>query len=228
MVRAVLFDLDDTLLDRDASLLRFIHDQVDRLPSLLGPISRADFVKRFVELDAHGYVWKDVVYQQLIKEFGIRGASAEELLDDYITRFHFQCVPFPHLMETLEYLQQRQFKLGIITNGFTRFQMSNIRALGIEPYFSTILVSEQAGRKKPDPGIFLHALELLGVSPQESMYVGDHPINDVHASKQVGMISVWKRNLHWPQPDDTHFVIDDLAELISLTQVKVSPEIRFS
>lgn len=217
MIRAVLFDLDNTLLDRDASLLRFIHSQHDRFQPFLGHILRGDFVNRFVELDAHGYVWKDIVYQKLIEEFGIHGISAKELLDDYVTRFHFHCVPVPHLTETFEHLLQQQFKLGLITNGYTQFQVSNIRALGIEPYFSAILVSEQAGRKKPDPSIFLHALELLSVSPQESLYVGDHPINDVQASKQVGMISVWKQNHHWPSPEIADFVIDDLAELITLT-----------
>lgn len=226
MVSAVLFDLDDTMLDRDASLLRFLHDQHDRLQPFLGHILQADYVKRFVELDAHGYVWKDVVYQKLIEEFRIQGVSAEALLEDYITRFHFHCVPVPHLMETVEHLKQHQFKLAVITNGFTGFQMRNIRALGIEHCFSEILVSEQVGRKKPDPGIFHHALDLLGVSPQESIYVGDHPINDVQASRQIGMIGVWKKSQHWSPPEHADFVIDDLAELKTLTQYMKIPDER--
>jgi putative hydrolase of the HAD superfamily len=218
MVKAILFDLDGTLLDRDASLLRLIHDQYDRFHAAFGHIPQDTFIKRFVELDAHGYVWKDKVYQLLIEEFGICGVSWDELLDDYLARFHEHCVPFPHLHATLEQLTLRQIKLGMITNGFTALQMSNIRALEIEHDFSVLLISEQAGLRKPDPRIFQKALDELGVSAQESMYVGDHPANDILAAQQVGMLGVWKRNDCWPPPAEADFVIDDLSELLSLIQ----------
>ena len=230
MIKAVLFDLDGTLLDRDASLKKFIDSQYNRLHPFLSHIPKEDYKKRFVELDSRGYVWKDRVYRQLIDEFKIVGITWEQLLDDYLTQFKHHCVPFPNLIELLEYLKSENIKLGMITNGYTSLQYGNIKALGIEKYFKTIVISEQEGIKKPDSEIFIRALKRLGSNATESMYVGDHPINDVQASKLVGMRGVWKRDCYWNSPVEADFIIDDLLELehivnhnqsVSLTQEKV-------
>ncbi|MFF2912104.1 HAD family hydrolase [Paenibacillus sp. NPDC057934] len=218
MIRAVLFDLDGTLLDRDSSLKRFVDMQHQRWGHCLGHIPKKAFINRFVELDARGYVWKDAVYQQLMDEFGIQGATWEELLEDYVSQFHQACVPFPNLIELLKELQQREIELGLITNGFTALQMSNIQALGIERYFSSILVSEQEGLRKPDHRIFKVAAERLGVAPEESIYVGDHPMNDVQASREAGMRAIWKKHEYWESAIHADAVIDDLSELIGVLE----------
>jgi putative hydrolase of the HAD superfamily len=82
MVKSVLFDLDGTLLDRDASVEQFIAAQYDRLIAHLSYIPRIDYVSRFIELDCRGHVWKDKVYQAMVIELEIRGISWKELLDD--------------------------------------------------------------------------------------------------------------------------------------------------
>lgn len=69
--KAVLFDLDGTLLNRDKSVELFINKQYERLYELLSHIPKEQYISRFIELDNHGYVWKDKVYQQLISEFNI-------------------------------------------------------------------------------------------------------------------------------------------------------------
>ncbi|MFC3749613.1 HAD family hydrolase [Paenibacillus sp. GCM10012306] len=218
MIRAVLFDLDGTLLDRDTSLKRFVEMQHQRLGHCLGHTSKEALINRFVELDARGYVWKDVVYRQLIDEFGIQGTTWEELLKDYVSQFHQSCVPFPNLVELLEELQRQGIELGLITNGFTALQMSNIQALGIERFFSAILVSEQEGLRKPDHRIFNLAVERLGVAPEESIYVGDHPINDVQASREAGMRAIWKKDQYWEPPVEADAIINDLSELVGVLE----------
>lgn len=212
MVKAVLFDLDGTLLDRDESVKRFIDSQYDRLNRFVGHIQRQTYIERFIELDQRGYVWKDRVYQQLIKEFEIDGISWQELLQDYIEEFKNHCVPFPNLLMTLEQLNALNLRLGIITNGRGQFQLDNIKALGIEQYFDTILISEWEGLKKPDPEIFKKALKQLNVFPSQSIFVGDHPENDVTASQNVGMKGIWKKDNQWDQVE-ADFIINDLAEI---------------
>lgn len=73
MVKAVFFDLDGTLLDRDTSVKRFVEAQYDRLASRLGNISKADYVARFIALDCRDHVWKDkvTVKMRLIPCLGI-------------------------------------------------------------------------------------------------------------------------------------------------------------
>ncbi|WP_449536315.1 HAD family hydrolase [Ferdinandcohnia sp. Marseille-Q9671] len=197
MIKAVLFDLDGTLLNRDESVKVFIERQYDRLSKAVGHIPKEKYVSRFIELDNRGYVWKDKVYQQLVDEFTIADITWEKLLQDYIREFKYNCVPFPNLIGMLEELKSNQFVLGMITNGYGQFQMDNIIALGIDKYFDTILVSEWEGMKKPDPQIFIRALEKLAILPNESIFMGDHPVNDVKAAQNVGMKGIWKRDFQW-------------------------------
>ena len=215
MIKAVIFDLDGTLLNRDKSVKKFIDNQYDRLNKWINHIPKEDYVTRFIELDNRGYVWKDKVYQQLTDEFEIRGVTWEALLQDYISHFKNHCEPFPNLFDLLEELRNNQLILGIITNGMGQFQMDNIKALGIEQYFDAILVSEWEGLKKPDPTIFLRALYQLNVSPNQSAYVGDHPENDVKASQKAGMNGIWKKDTQWSNVG-AEFMIDDLMELPAL------------
>ncbi|MGM0837918.1 MAG: HAD family hydrolase [Bacillota bacterium] len=211
VIKAALFDLDGTLLNRDASVKMFIDRQYDRLYEWLGHILKEKYMDRFIELDSRGYVWKDKVYQQLVEEFTINLAW-EEMLEDYIQEFKNHCVPFPHLISMLEELKRNNLLLGIITNGYVQFQMDNVKALGIEKYMDLILVSEWEGIKKPDPQIFQRALKKLQLLPEESIFIGDHPDNDVKAAQQVGMKGIWKRNAQWNdvEADD---IVADLAEV---------------
>lgn len=212
VINAVIFDLDGTLLNRDASLQKFIDGQYERLNKWIGHIPKEKYTSRFIELDCRGYVWKDKVYQQLAGEFDITGITWEDLLQDYISQFKNSCVPFPNLISMLEKLRSNNLVLGMITNGKGQFQIDNIRALGIKKYFEKILVSEWEGIKKPDPQIFKRALEQLNVSPNESIFVGDHPKNDVNAAQNVGMKGIWKKDFQWNNVK-ADFIVDDLAEL---------------
>jgi putative hydrolase of the HAD superfamily len=210
MIKGVLFDLDGTLLDRDASVKSFINRQYERLN--FGYIQRERYVERFIELDQRGYVWKDKVYQQMIEDFVITEYTWEELLQDYINEFKNHCVPFPNLIRMLEELESRNLLLGIITNGRGQFQLDNIKALGIKRYFDSILISEWEGVKKPDPEIFMRALKRLNVSASQTVFVGDHPENDVKAAQHVGMKGIWKKDFQWNEVE-ADFIVNDLAEI---------------
>lgn len=218
MIKAALFDLDGTLLNRDESVKKFINDQYNRLNIYLGHIPQENYAARFIDLDKRGYIWKDKVYQQLVKEFMITGLTWEELLQDYINQFKNSCVPFPNLIGMLEELKNNNLHLGMITNGYGQFQMDNIQALGIEKYFDIILISEWAGMKKPDSRIFNKALAKLNVSAKESIFIGDHPENDVNAAKKVGMIGIWKKDFQWDDVD-ADYIIDDLLELPAIIEL---------
>ncbi|MGD6843642.1 HAD family hydrolase [Bacillus infantis] len=211
-MKAVFFDLDGTLLDREASIKEFSIQQYQRYYSKLSHIPQAVFTNRFKELDARGYVWKDKVYQQMEAEFTFQGIAAEDLLRDYLDHFHQSCVPFPYLTECLSALRDMQLKLGIISNGRWDFQMASIQALQIEEYFEVILISEREGISKPDPQIFHRAMDRLCVSPHESVFVGDHPVNDAEAAKSCGMEAVWKIDPHWDEPP-ADYKVDSLKEL---------------
>ncbi|GAA0462276.1 HAD family hydrolase [Alkalibacillus silvisoli] len=217
MIKAVIFDLDGTLLNRDKSVKIFIAKQYKRFNKWVNHVPLEKYITRFIELDNRGYVWKDKVYKQLVDEFGITGLTWEELLQDYVSQFHDSCVPLPNLISTLEKLKDYNIGLGLITNGKGQFQMDNIKALGIDQYFKTILISEWEGIKKPEPEIFQKALGNLNVSPSESIFVGDHPVKDVQASQNVGMKGVWKKDNQWDNVK-ADFIVKDLSEILLIVE----------
>jgi putative hydrolase of the HAD superfamily len=213
MIESVIFDLDGTLLDRDTSVENFVSVQYDRLTEHLTHIPKNDYIARFIELDCHGHVWKDKVYQALVSEFAIKGMSWQSLLEDYELRFQFHCVPFKFLNEMLNELKQQGYLLGIITNGRGSFQARAIDGLGIRAYFDAILISEVEQVRKPQLEIFQRAMNRLGVSASESVFVGDHPEADIVGAKGAMMKTIWKRNLSWTEAKEADAIVDELNEI---------------
>ncbi|SDW60463.1 putative hydrolase of the HAD superfamily [Marininema mesophilum] len=218
MIRAVLFDLDETLLNRSASLLRFIRAQYYHHFSKLQDIPPHIWCDHFIQLDAGGYVSKDQVYQQLLQKWPIKGLTCENLLKEYRSSFSNYCVSHPYACQLLQKLQNDGLHTGIITNGETSFQKDNIQRLGLRPFLDEVLVSQEEGLKKPDILLFHRCAERLNVLPNECLYVGDHPVNDIESAHQAGMISIWLQQLA-PWPAELPFPknnIRNLRELLPL------------
>ncbi|MCI0763707.1 HAD family hydrolase [Bacillus sp. TL12] len=214
MIRAVLFDLDGTLLDRRQSLESFISDQYERYAEHFTEIEKNEYCTRFIQLDNNGYTWKDKVYTTLLNEYNITTLTADQLLHDYITEFKNHCIPFPNMHELLQQLQNHNIAIGIITNGFTEFQINNLCALQLHTYTNTILISEAEGIKKPHPAIFERALQQLNVTAKECIYVGDHPENDVIGAENTGITAIWKKDSFWEGFEHSR-VARDLLEVLS-------------
>lgn len=188
--KAVIFDLDQTLLDRTTSLIKFLTWQVNFF-QLVPADDREKFIQRFLELDDNGKVWKDRVYENLIQEFSIHGHSKEILLTSYINDFNkFSCC-FGHVENTIIQLKQQGYLIGLISNGRTPFQEHNFYALGLTEFFSSIIVSEAVRLRKPDPTIFLLSCQQLGVHPKNCIFVGDNELAEIQGAKAVGMKTIF-------------------------------------
>ncbi|MBA4493227.1 HAD family hydrolase [Paenactinomyces guangxiensis] len=133
MFRAIFFDLDETLLDRSRSLLRFIEFQYKVYKASLKHIPLHRWQQRFVELDEKGYVCKKIIYTRLLEEFKVQSFSMQELYAHYLHSFAPHCVPMKEMEETVRSLRSAGKKVGIITNGLTEFQTRNIKQLGLLP-----------------------------------------------------------------------------------------------
>jgi putative hydrolase of the HAD superfamily len=214
--KAVLFDLDGTLFDRDASFLELVQDQYSSFSAQLGGISRNVFIQRVVEMDAHGYVDKAVVYRDLVREFRLPATLGEELAAHFRDTYASYSRCFPEVPSTLAGLRAGGAKLGIITNGGTSMQEQKIRALGLANLFDDVLISEREGLRKPGRQIFERALGRLGVSARDAWFVGDHPLVDMRGAFDAGLTPVWRHTAYWQRPEVPSREIHSLDELLQI------------
>ncbi len=103
---------------------------------------------------------------------------------------------FPDVLPTLTTLYERGFILNIVTNrqwGGTPF-VEDLRTLGLLDYFDPlrIAVSADLGIRKPNPAIFMHALNALRIAPEEAIMVGDSLRADIAGANQLDIFAVWK------------------------------------
>lgn len=196
-VRTILFDLDRTLVDREASLRAALPEQYRRC----GPgDGRAPvYVRRFLELDEQGYADKRTLFSALIDEFGL-SLTVEELIDDFRHRCHESACLYEGAEALLRELGARGLRMGLVTNGSSASQRTKIEVTGIGGLFETILISEEVGLRKPDPRIFELAAATRDTRPEDCLFVGDNPERDIVGAGGAGMATLWlSHGENWPE-----------------------------
>jgi len=210
-MKAIIFDLDETLVNRAETMRLFLSEQYERF-RVLAAVASHDFVTAVLIHQKNGYEDKHVAYQLACEELYGDDAHAKMLFEDFKDKYGFEAVLFDGVKEVLEKLSQH-FALGIVTNGRERCQNAKIDFVGIRDRFKSIEISEQFGLKKPDPSIFLSCLKKLGMEASECVCVGDNPKNDLIPAKALGMKTIWVRNSNFEIPEDVDAVVDTVAEI---------------
>jgi len=221
MIDAVLFDLDETLTDRSASMSRYAALFHRDFACHLRRVSVAEVESTLVALDERGYRPRDDVYAGIVKWLQWDSEPDVSVVrDHWRTSFPASAVARVGLEETLIALTGWGIRLGIVTNGSVMGQSAKIEHLGIGKYFSSVVISEAADCKKPDPRIFRRALDEIGCDAAVTWFVGDHPVNDVLGSAEAGLVPVWLEGIHpWPvghtDPERRIRALHELLGLVS-------------
>lgn len=212
VIKTVFFDLDDTLFDHQYSrrcgflAIRAMH------PAL----ARADIrdMERYHE-QLTGETFTRVLSGEISLAGALTGricavcsrfghalapAEIEETVLQYDTAYRKNRRAVPGSRELLDALKGH-VQLGIITNGFCGLQEEKMEILGISRLIDVPVISEEAGFRKPDAGIFRTALSRAGTEPAESLYVGDSWNTDILPAHRCGMKAVWLNRYAWPYPD---------------------------
>ncbi|MGN1415450.1 MAG: HAD family hydrolase [Oscillospiraceae bacterium] len=185
-IKAVIFDLDNTLADRKYSYSK----HAEACGSLfLRDISLLDsFCSRLIELDNNGYADKKNVYKTIYEEFPLTGTPDEMSAKwNENAEIFTHCEPFAE--DILIYLQDK-YALALLTNGYSLTQNIKLDRTGLRKYFAAVVISEDTGTMKPDPEIFRMTCHKIGASENECVYVGDHFENDIKGALSAGMSAV--------------------------------------
>ncbi|WP_227871741.1 HAD family hydrolase [Paenibacillus bovis] len=201
-VKAVIFDLDNTLMDRDYTFRAFsqllikdylghIQDQ-EKLRDILGYLRIAD---------ADGYREKHGFFEELVERIPwSQKPDVDALYSYYKEHYMKEASLMKYAIEAIESCRARGYKLGMLTNGLYEIQYGKVLHLRLESYFDVILTSGEVGIKKPERRIYEIMLERLGTSGEETVFVGDHPVNDIWGAAQVGMRGIFlRRSFDWDQ-----------------------------
>lgn len=183
MAKALLFDLDGTLVDTAPDLAAALH----RLQAELGqPLTPFEQLRPLVSQGARG---------MLRGGFGLSPDApdyaplAQRFLAHYAQALCVHSVLFPGMEPLLRTLESRGIPWGIVTNKVERLARPLIDALGLTARAACIVGGDTAPRAKPHPDPLLHACAQAGLQPAHCLYVGDD-IRDIQAGRAAGMGTV--------------------------------------
>ena len=216
-MRAVLFDLDETLVpDYDAFL-----DAVDDVAAALGAPAgmgrvlhdrarprwgqapatthhmrdMSSWEALWAPFPADAQVWADSyrldAWRDALADHDVDDADlAARLAAAYREHRLARCRPYPETVAALDALQGR-VRLAVVTNGMDDHQLTKLDACGLTGRFDAIVTSQAVAASKPDPRIFRAALELLDCPAGAAVMVGDNPLRDIAGAQQAGLRAVW-------------------------------------
>jgi phosphoglycolate phosphatase len=182
VIKAVLLDLDGTLLDTAPDIAAAANAMLaEQGLAPLPPETIRDFIgqgiPRLVErcLQAAGLPLPCARLEPALRSFG----AHYRRLNGTASR------AFPGVPEALERMRAAALRLACVTNKASTFTLPLLEKAGLAPFFDSVVTADQAGSRKPHPGPFLHACRVLGVTPAEAAVVGDSA-NDAQAGRAAG------------------------------------------
>lgn len=187
-LKAVIFDLDDTLYSEKEYVRSGYHAVAKRLPQL------EDVEQKLWNAFEHG---KSAVDDVLINEGIYTEKMKQSCLETYRCHqpdIHLYDGVLPMLVE----LRKEGFLTGIITDGRPEGQRAKIKALGLEQYMNHIIITDEFGGteyRKPNQKAFVLMKEYFSVDYDEMCYVGDNIKKDFIAPEKLGIRMVWFRNI---------------------------------
>ncbi len=196
-ITTIFFDLDGTLYSYSTSHEEGLRGAYDYWQVLTNE-SYPDFirrykngrqrVKRFLE-GTSGSHSRVLYFQAMVEEYykSSKPFHIAELTQRYWDAFLRSIKPFDGVVETLQQLKDSYYKLGIITNMSSEIQFRKLHRLNLDNFFEVVITSEEAGKEKPHPHIYLHALDRLDVKPFEAIMVGDSWEHDIEVTEFLGM-----------------------------------------
>ncbi len=202
MLKAIFFDIDDTLYSTSEFAQRARSNSADAMIAAGLRIDRetllAELDEVIAEFSSNYGNHFDKLLVRLPSE-ATSGLNPAIIVASAVVAYHEtksrELAPYPDVVDLLADLAKTGVIVGIITAGPAIKQAEKIVRLKIGQYLTpdAIFISDQMAISKPNPKLYQRSCRLAGVKPQEAMYVGDNPPNDIDPPKSIGMIAVLNR-----------------------------------
>jgi len=203
--RALLFDLDDTIVRESAGSEDLWAEMCDAYAPragvaakvLLGEVHAArDWFWGDAARERRGrlaMLWaRRAVAEEAFRRLGLRNLALAHALGDAFSRARSERMQFfPGARETLRELRARGHRLGLLTNGGALIQREKIERFALAPLFDVVLVEGELGFGKPDARVFARALRALGADARDSLMTGNDLHADILGARNAGVRSTW-------------------------------------
>ncbi len=228
MIKGIIFDLDDTLIDFSeeeervekeisGELAKSYELNPELVYSLLVEIRAKHRRPPSKPRDNSRFVWFSELFNALnINEDALKWEKT------YWDRLNSRVKLFPNVIDTLRFLKSKNLMIALLTDsdGRPEFKDERINKVGLTPFVDVIVKSDEVGINKPDKKLFLFTLKRMGLNPDEVVMVGDDPPLDLVTAKELGLITVWKRNKPMDGLEERKrfidYVISDISELVKI------------
>lgn len=227
-VEAVIFDLDETLIDAQQGL-QAAHNQVgETLQEFLSQkgarVEQGKLLEVIQKLDDdmnrelryNRDLWWQQLVDQLAPHTNLTSNLIDRLSEEYWQTYEDAAVPYPDAVETLLYLSQKEYCLGLVsdTDGKIGHKAERMRRLDFYELFDVCIVSgDETAELKPSGIPFLLAADRLGVPPKACVVVGDKPFADIAGGKRADMITVLIVRRRWKTDIEADYEFTSLREL---------------
>lgn len=220
MIKAVIFDLDNTLLDFVKMKDTAINAAVEAMIDAGLKMDKEEVKKKIYEI----YEEKGIEYQQVFDKFleGVLGEIEPKIhaagIVGYRRAREGTLVTYPHVNVTIIELLKRGLKLAVVSDAPRLQAWLRLCTLGLHNYFDVVVAFEDTGKRKPDPQPFEKVLSLLEVKPSEVIMVGDWAERDIIGAKTLNMKTVFARygDTFGTKSSGADYEINDLLELLEI------------
>jgi putative hydrolase of the HAD superfamily len=220
LIRAIVFDLDNTLTDfmrmKEAAIQAAVDGMIDAGLDLSRDDLRARIDAIYKEL---GLEFQRVFDEMLEREFGqVDPKVLASGIVAYRRARESTLVLYPHVQMTLLELSRRGIRLGVVSDAPRLQVWMRLCALSLQHVFDAVVTFDDTGERKPSPAPFRAVLGKLGVEASESLMVGDWAERDVVGGRSLGMKTVFARygDTFGTQSSGADFDVDDIWELVAI------------